>query len=173
MKNQWILLAQGIIGVIFGLILIIWPVKTLVVATWMIGAFMLVSSIVIILYSLINSKKLKEEKSHISLIQGIIALVFGIILLAYPNIALGVLVLLFAIWSIVSGIIQVFRGLFGSGESGEAIRINIFSGLFSILIGVLLFAFPIGTISFVQILIGIAILVNGLATIVYTYKLKE
>jgi uncharacterized membrane protein HdeD (DUF308 family) len=139
----------------------------------MIGAFLLVSSIVIILYSLINSKKLKQENTHITLIQGIIALVFGLVLLAYPNIALGVLVLLFAIWSIASGIIQVFRGLFGSDNNGDAIRINIFSGLFSILIGVLLFAFPIGTISFVQILIGIAILVNGIATIVYTYKLRQ
>lgn len=174
MKNQyWVLLIQGIIGVIFGVILILWPVKTLLTATWIIGAFLLISSVAAILYSFLGSKKSKKETSHILLLQGILALVFGIILIGYPETVLKFLVLIFAIWSIASGIIQVFRGLFGGGESAELIRIHIFSGLFAILIGVLLFVFPIGTISFVQILIGLAILVNGISTLVYTFKLKS
>jgi uncharacterized membrane protein HdeD (DUF308 family) len=173
MKNHyWILLIQGIIAIVFGVILILWPVKTLLAATWIIGAFLLLTSVAAILYSFLGSKKSKKETSHIILIQGILALVFGIVLIANPETVLKFLVLIFAIWSIASGIIQVFRGLFGGGESAEAIRIHIFSGLFSIFVGVLLFVFPIGTITFVQILIGLAILVNGISTVIYTYKLK-
>lgn len=170
MKNHhFLLILQGLLGIFLGAVLIIWPVKTLVTVTWAAGAFLTIDAIILIVYSFFTPRKNHKE---LFLVEGIVALIFGLLIIASPDQALKVLVFIFAVWALAMGIVQIVKGLFSTTETVNMMKISIFTGLFGLLVGFLLFAFPLGTVALVQIIIGLIILVFGIANFVYAFEAK-
>lgn len=49
MEGEWLLLISGILSVLFGIVLAIWPASGALVITWMIGAYALIFGIMLII----------------------------------------------------------------------------------------------------------------------------
>lgn len=164
------ILLQGIVGIVFGILLIVWPLKSLVFITWLIGAYLLLHSIILIVYGLLLPK---GENKGLKVLHGIVGLIAGVIFMSGTVTVLEVLVFFFAIWSLAVGIIEILVAILSKEDDEELNAIQIFSGLFAILVAVLLFVYPTQSIAFVQIILGLAVLAAGVSTLVHGLKVRK
>lgn len=164
------ILLQGIVGIVFGILLIVWPLKSLVFITWLIGAYLLLHSIILIVYGLLLPK---GENKGLKVLHGVVGLIAGVIFMSGTVTVLEVLVFFFAIWSLAVGIIEILVAILSKEDDEELNAIQIFSGLFAILVAVLLFVYPTQSIAFVQIILGLAVLAAGVGTLVHGLKIRR
>jgi uncharacterized membrane protein HdeD (DUF308 family) len=95
------------------------------------------------------------------LFRGIAAIVFGIIALVWPNLTLTVLVYLFGIFAVISGITAVAAALRGRAVPGWGLLL--FEGILGILAGVVALVWPgITALAFLYLLAAWAI-ITGIA----------
>ena len=91
------------------------------------------------------------------LFRGIAAVLFGILTLVWPKISLAVLVLLFGVFAVVSGITAVAAALRNREEQGWGFLL--FEGILGILAGVVALVWPgIAALAFLYLLAAWAIL---------------
>src|SRR5713226_6153465 len=95
------------------------------------------------------------------LFRGIVAVLFGILTLIWPKITLVVLVLLFGIFAVVSGITAVAAALRNTREQGWGLLL--FQGILGILAGVIALVWPgITALAFLYLLAAWAIITGVL-----------
>ncbi len=162
--NWWLLLLQGLVAVVFGILVILWPIKSLVAITWLIGAFLLIESVIQIFYSFFN-----REHFGLLFLSGIISLIFSFILLGYPDMTLKILYFFFALWCIAFGISSIV-GSQPDKDDPEKSQISVFGGVFTLIVGVLLLVFPIFTVAVSQIIFGFTMIVSGFGSVVLAFK---
>src|SRR5579864_6660146 len=98
------------------------------------------------------------------LFRGFAAILFGILTLVWPKLSLAILVLLFGIFAVISGITAVAAALRNTGEKGWGVLL--FEGILGILAGVIALAWPgITALAFLYLLVAWAI-VTGILEIV-------
>ncbi|MDG3008825.1 hypothetical protein G4X40_01530 [Rhodococcus sp. D2-41] len=104
--------------------------------------------------------------SGLSLVLGLVTLILGILLVAWPSATLYVLVVLLAIDLFVFGAIQLARAfLAGSAATGTRTLVGI-GGALSILLGFLVLRQPLQTVVVIALLIGAWLVVRGVFDIV-------
>ncbi len=77
----WAFLLRGILAVIFGVAAIIWPGKTLELLIFIIGVYFFADGIVIIFTAFGN-----KEEWWMLLIEGIISMLFGVVIFFLPGV---------------------------------------------------------------------------------------
>ncbi len=91
------------------------------------------------------------------LFRGIAAVLFGIIALVWPHLTLSVLVFVFGVFAVISGITAVVAALRNTEEQGWGLLL--FQGILGILVGVVALAWPgITALAFLYLLAFWAIL---------------
>lgn len=100
-------------------------------------------------------------------ISGLIALVFGIIVLGQPSATLAVVAVLFGLYFLVSGVIRVVRGLFTHGAAGGRV-LSILFGVLLIGVGIITIRNPLNSLVVLGLIIGIAWIIEGIAVLAET-----
>lgn len=166
---NWIKILQGGLGILFGILLIVWPIKSLILIAWVLGLYLVINSVLLMLLGLLSPK---NDHKGMTILLGGITLLAGIVIMSGTASVLSLLVLIIALWMLISGIIQILLAVFDRSIDEESNGMRIFSGLATLFIGLLLFVYPTQTIGFVQIVAGLGILAGGLSTFVYAFKSK-
>lgn len=94
----------GIVGILVGLAVILYPAISLFILAIFIGAFLIFWGAANIVNSIVNRHLLSYW--WVSLIAGIIAVPLGILALAQPVLSLDILILAIGIWAIAAGIFE-------------------------------------------------------------------
>src|SRR5437588_4938081 len=98
------------------------------------------------------------------LFRGIAAILFGILTFVWPNLTLSVLVLVFGVFAVISGITAVAAALRNRGEPGWGLLL--FEGILGILAGVVALVWPnITALAFLYLLAAWAI-ITGILEVV-------
>jgi uncharacterized membrane protein HdeD (DUF308 family) len=106
------------------------------------------------------------------LIRGIAAVLFGIAILVWPQIALRTLVLLWGAYAVVDGIFAVVMGI--QGEPTYSNRwLMIFEGVVSIIAGVIAFVWPDITALALLYVIAAWAIVTGVLEIIAAIELRK
>ena len=104
--------------------------------------------------------------------RGILAVIIGIIALAWPGPTALILVLIVGVWAIVAGVVE-FSAAFASGEPAGTRAMFILGGLVTIAFGVVLCARPgIGAVT-LALLFGLFNLIAGIWMLVQGIKLRR
>ena len=105
----WLLLAEGLAGILIGILAIIWPGITVMAVIVIIAFWALLTG----LLEIIAAVRLRHEiKGEWMLgLAGIISILFGIVLFANPGAGAVVLIWLVGIYAIVFGISMILLGL--------------------------------------------------------------
>lgn len=98
------------------------------------------------------------------IIRAVIAILIGCIMVIKPETSLIFLVKVIAAVLIASGIVSLVYGIVNRSSGG--LGLMVFNTVVNILIGVLLFMFPVTVASFVTVLVGIVLVVFGLFQII-------
>ena len=106
------------------------------------------------------------------LIEGVIAVIFGVFVLLNPAISAVSLVVAFGVYAVASGGITFFVGLFGSGNAGDRAMLAV-QGILQVIVGVLVLAWP--GISMISLLFAIIIhaFVGGIVAIVGAFQNRD
>lgn len=170
MRNRiwWLTLLRGILGVILGLLLLFWPDKSAEALIMFVGAFALLTGLVITIHALLARFLLWGG----SVAGGLVTLLLGLIALFWPGLTAAVLVYVIAAWALVFGILEVIAGLaLGAGSPAGALATGI--GLVTVVLAILLFAAPEVGVVAAAWLLALYFLLNGGLTIYHAVEVRR
>lgn len=156
----WLILSQGIVSIIIGLLFLLAPNTTILVMVQLLGVYWLVNG-VLSLVSISVDRYLWGWK----LFSGVIGVLAGIYIIQHPalNAILipTLIVTLLGIQGIIFGVLYLFQAFKGLGW-GTAIL-----GVLSILLGIFLISSPLFVVRWIFIILGVVNLVGGFVSVLF------
>ncbi|GAA1741600.1 hypothetical protein GCM10009809_41330 [Isoptericola hypogeus] len=161
---------RGVLALLFGLLAIFLPDKTPGLLVQVFGVFVLVDGVV----SLVDGLRRRGTSAgSVNSGVGVVALVFGALLLLLPEVFLGIVLFLVAIWALLLGALQLFVVPAMRKRGGASWVWNLIAGLLLIALAVVCFANPSSAIVGLSVVIGVFAVVIGVAMIALGFKLRS
>lgn len=164
--NPGKVILRGIIAILFGVLFMAWPGITLEALVLLCGSFAIIDGLVIM--AMAFAAKGQKKWTHL-LPLGILGIVLGILILLWPAISIVFLVFVIACWAIVSGFGQLVLVWAVKFLSTGAKWLYAIGGILSMILGVILFFYPIATtlifiwvFGLYAVVFGIVMLVSGI-----------
>ena len=168
-QNWWLIALRGLLGVIFGVVALIFPGATMLSLVLLFSAYMLVDGV----FAIVAAVRAAREHARwwYLLLQGIASLATATIAFLWPGITVLAFILLIAAWSIVSGCLMLsaaFRIDERHGRWWLAL-----GGIASIIFGILLVVEPLIGAVVLTLWIGAYALVFGVFLLVVAFQLHS
>lgn len=162
----WVLLVQGLLALIIGILLLVYPGLTSELIVIFLGAYWFVSGIFALFSATGN-----DANRGLKILLGIIGIVLGLVILAYPFystiIVFLVFIIMIGIWALVYGGIHLYQGLTGGGWAVGIL------GLLSIIFGLLILVHPWYSTLAIPFVFGFFGIVFGFAAIVGAFMIRS
>ena len=104
-QNWWVVALRGVLGIIFGVIALIWPGITLLSLVLLFSAYMLVDGILAIVSAVRAARS--GHRWLLLVAEGLLRIAVGVLAFLWPEITVLAFVIIMAVWSIVSGSMMV------------------------------------------------------------------
>ena len=162
----WVFLLEGIATLIFGALLLTNPAATLLALAVFLGFYLLFIGVLELVRIFVD----RSQPWYWSLLIGVLGIIAGIIMLNHPALtalALPTTVVVYlGVVSLIMGVIGIIGGFSGGGFGSFLL------GIASLLIGILLLGSPMTTALAVPFVFGILLLIEGVALIIYAFRVK-
>jgi len=167
-RNWWAVALRGVLGILFGLIALVFPGATMLSLVLVFAAYLLVDGVFAIVAA-VRAARQREQWGLLTL-EGIVNIAAAVLAVLWPGLTVIAFVLLIAAWAIVTGVLVL----------AAASRLNIdhgrwwlvLGGVASLAYGVLLIIAPLIGALVLTWWIGAYALVFGVALLVLAFKLK-
>jgi len=169
-RHWWQVAVRGLIALLFGILLLVWPMGSLFVFAIFFGAFAFVDGI-FTLVTAVNYKAGVGQRAWL-FVRGILGIIVGIITFFWPAITELALVLLIGAWALVTGVMELNFAFRSVRETGAKWLFAV-SGILSIILGILLLVSPIAAIIAVIWIIGAYAVLAGIVLIVLGFRLRS
>jgi uncharacterized membrane protein HdeD (DUF308 family) len=169
-QNWWLFTLRGVLGMLFGVLALIFPGPTILSLVLLFSAYMLVDGIFGII-SAVRAIRRKEDRWGLLIFEGLLDIATGIVAFLWPGLTVVAFVWLIAAWAIVSGGLMTAAGFRLNIEHGRWWLV--LGGLLSLAYGALLIITPlIGAVVFTWWL-GAYALIFGVALVIFSLKLRS
>ena len=148
-KNWWFLIVNGVIAMLFGLMLVVCNRESITVFVLYFGIFALVAGLILVVIAFFKLKK--DTGVGLVTIQSIASIGLGAFIIFAPENSLRLFLILIGIWAIILGIMQLVI-LVNVKRNLTNKNVFLFNGLMTIALGVIMFFNPF---SFTMIVIKI------------------
>jgi uncharacterized membrane protein HdeD (DUF308 family) len=169
-QNWWLFTLRGVLGIIFGLIALIFPGATILSLVIFFSAYMLVDGVFGII-SAVRAIRRKEDRWGLLIFEGLLNIAVGIAAFLWPGLTVVAFVWLIAAWAIVSGGLMTAAGFRLNMEHGRWWMV--LGGLLSLAYGVLLIITPLIGAIVLTWWLGAYALVFGVALVIFSFKLRS
>lgn len=159
------ILVRGVVAIIFGLIALFMPGLTLGFLVLLIGAFFLVDGALAFFVGLFS-------KSGELLIEGLIGALIGVFMFFYTVQAIVVLVILIALWAILTGAAEIIAAIALRRYVAHEVWLLI-AGIVSVAFGIIVFVNPVDSGIAITWVIGIYALVFGISLTALAMRVKN
>jgi uncharacterized membrane protein HdeD (DUF308 family) len=161
----------GLAAVILGVVILVWPGKSIVVAAVLFGIYLVVSGLVLVLLAF--SSPVSGGIRFLNFISGVASIILGV--LAFRHFGEGYAILLLAIWVAVG---FIFRGVSAAGAAIEDPRFpgrgwTIFFGAISTIAGIVVLAYPFDSIVTLTLVVGTWLIILGVMEIVSGFGIRS
>jgi uncharacterized membrane protein HdeD (DUF308 family) len=161
-RMRWALGLNGLLSVVFGVVVIIWPDISLFALTVLFGAYTLATGVIGLIAAF--SGPMKNERGWL-IFSSLLGIVTGVLVLVWPDISELALLYVIGAYAVGLGIIAVV-GAFYLPLDGTDTALLVLSGLASILFGIVMFAKPGDGALVVLALIAAFALVTGITQLI-------
>jgi uncharacterized membrane protein HdeD (DUF308 family) len=166
----WTFILRGVLAIAFGILAFLAPTWGIGVLVGLFAAWALIDGATNVWEGI--QRRTKDRSWWLSVVEGIVSILAGVLALLFPVWAAATLVLLIAAWAIVTGVFEIVAAI----RLRERIKGEFWmglAGLASILYGVVLFLFPAaGALAIVWLIGGFAI-AFGAFLIVLGWRLRS
>ena len=169
-ENWWMVLIRGSAALIFGLLTWFYPFISILIMVMFFGVYALIDGVLGVVIA-INGRRTHQDW-WLMLIWGMVSILAGIMTFFVPGITWLVLITFIAIWSLVSGILQIIAAIrLRKSIRGEGWMIV--AGMLSVLVGIILFVNPVqGGIALTWV-IGVYAALFGVMNIALAFRLRR
>jgi uncharacterized membrane protein HdeD (DUF308 family) len=161
---RWLVMFQGIVVLILGILLLVYPVQTLIIIITFLGVWWLISGL-FTLFGIVSDRAGWGWK----LLVGIVGIIAGILVLAYPLYSAIIIPTLLAIFvgvaGLIIGVVYLVQAFWGGGWG-----IGIL-GIVSIIFGFLLIAHPLIGVAVLVLIISIFTIIGGIVSIIFAVRM--
>ncbi len=171
-KTWGVLLFLGLLSIVIGIVIMAWPGKTVVVVAVILAIWLVVSGIFEIVRGF--GRGLSGGMRALLFIGGVLSLILGLfafrgfVVEDSPLDAVWLLALFVAINFIFSGIAQLFT----AGEVKEGRGWNIFGGIVTLLLGIIILVVPSDLVLLAWIF-GIFVVISGIMLVISAFRVKS
>lgn len=151
-RSRALWITFGVITVLIGLAVLLWPGLTLLTAAVLFGLEMLVTGVFWLAGSVTGDEAGRQR--WLQAVAGLLALVAGILCLRAPFQTIAVLALLLGVTWVVGGVAEVFHGFGRSGWS-------VFSGAVTAIGGIVVLVWPVASLIALAWLLAVVLIVLG------------
>ena len=168
-ENWWAIAVRGVLGILFGVLALIFPGATILSFVLVFAAYLLVDGVFAIIAAVRAARR--RDRWGLLTFEGIANIAAAVIAVLWPGLTVLAFVVLIAAWAIVTGVLML----------GAAFRLNIqhgrwwlaLSGAASLVFGILLILAPLAGAIVLTWWIGAYALVFGAALLVLAFRLRS
>lgn len=164
----WAFILRGVLGIVFGVAVILFPGIGLVVVVALFAAWALIGGV----SSLVGAWRSRGQKDWwVGVLEGLAGIVAGIVAILLPAAAALALLFVVAAWAIVTGVLQIWMAIRLREQISGELWMGL-SGVIAILFGLLLIISPGTGILSVLVLVGIFSILMGIAMVLLGWRLR-
>ena len=163
------LLAFGVISILLGIALLVWPGRTVLVLAVFLGAYLLVSGIFEIVAAFASSDAPTGFR-WLTGIAGFFAVLLGLFAFRSYAHAVAILVLLIGFGWLFRGMAQLIEAIANKLTPGRGWQI--FSGVLGIIAGIIVLAYPGPSLVALAVVSGIWLVILGAVEIIGAFRLR-
>lgn len=161
----------GLTAVILGVVIVVWPGKSIIVAAVLFGVYLVVSGIVMVFLAF--SLPVSGGIRFLNFISGVASVILGV--LAFRHFGEGYAILLLAIWVAVG---FIFRGVSSVAAAIDDPPVpgrgwTFFFGVISMIAGIVVLAYPFHSIVTLALVVGFWLIVLGVMEIVSGFGMRS
>ncbi|WP_137152094.1 HdeD family acid-resistance protein [Devosia sp. FKR38] len=168
-RNWWALALRGLLGIVFGMVALVWPASTMLSLVVVFAAYALVGGVLTIIASV--RAMASHDRWSLLLLEGIVSILAAVAALAWPGLTVISFVGLMAFWSIITGALML----------GSAFRLDAAAGRWwmvlgavsSVFFGIVLIWAPLTGAVVLTWWLGAYAIVFGIALIVLGFQLRS
>lgn len=166
----WVFLARGILALLFGIVALADPLIVLLAFIYVFAVYAILDGITAIGVSIQERSSLRHW--WVILLEGIVGIIFGILVIAWPVRTALVLLYLVAIWALVRGVLEISSAFVVPRSAKQRWGMGL-AGLFSVIFGLILIIHPGAGLLSVLWLVGIFAIVFGVSLIIYAFHIRS
>jgi uncharacterized membrane protein HdeD (DUF308 family) len=134
-KNRWFLAINGVIAILFGLLLLLFPKETILSVVFFSGLAIALGGLCFLFIAIYNLKK--DRNVGMLILQSIFSLAIGLGIIIFPDKSLHLFFLLLGIWAVIVGIFQLVI-LVNVKRNLSNKNFILFNGLLTIALGIVM-----------------------------------
>lgn len=166
-------LVSGVLALILGVLVLAWPDITILAAAILLGAYLLVTGVTQVLFAF--SLHITAGGRVLLFISGAAALILAVLAFRHFGNDPAMAVLLLAIWIAVG---FIFRGVATAVAAISEPELpgrgwGIFTGVLSLLAGIVVLASPFSSLVVLALVVGIWLIVIGIAEIITAFDIRR
>lgn len=170
-RNWGAVALRGILTILFGILVLVWPEISLVLLIAFFGIFAVVGGILAVVAAF-RGRRADEGWAIFLALEGLAGIAAGVVAFLWPRITAVVLLYLIAVWAIVRGIFEIIFAIQLRREIENEWLLGI-AGLLSIAFGVLLAIWPGPGLLAILWIIGIYAIVLGVLQLFLGFRLRS
>jgi uncharacterized membrane protein HdeD (DUF308 family) len=170
-RYWWVLLVRGVLLIILGILMLVWPISALWVFAILFVAYLFIDGVMSIVQGFSDRKAGRPAGWEFT--QGALSILLGAVILIWPKESGVVFVFIIAIWAIIAAVLGIvasvgLRKVPGSGW-GWILAWSILAGLF----GIALMINPAAGILSLLWLVAIWAIVAGVMMILFSFLVRR
>jgi uncharacterized membrane protein HdeD (DUF308 family) len=169
-RAWWLVLLRGIAAILFGILALAWPGVTLVTLVLLWGAWALADGVT----ALVAGWRARDGEKPMwqIVLVGLVGIAAGILTFVMPGVTAIALLIMIAVWAIVSGVFQIVAAIRLRKEIANEWML-ILSGALSVVFGALMILSPGAGALAVLWIIGSFAIAFGVLLVILAFKLKK
>lgn len=168
-RSWWVLALYGVISILFGIGAVVWPLTTALALAWAFGVMALAEGVTSVVA--LFDKNTPISKGWLA-IYALASIAFGLVAVIFPGTVAGVVLLFLAAWLVVGGIYRIMFAVRVRKQIEGEWWIAL-SGILSIILGVLFFAYPAAGLVSVTVWIGAFVLIYGVFQVMAALRIRK
>ena len=169
-QNWWLVLLQGVLSVVLGVLALAMPGATLGALILLWGLLALVNGVVDVFHAIGAAGSHKSWGWQLA--GGLVGILAGLAILRWPGLSALFVLYLVAIWAIMMGIVRVVGAIADHDALAHAWLVAL-AGVVSVLFGIAMFAWPAAGLLTLVYLVGFYAIVYGAITCVMAFRLHS
>jgi uncharacterized membrane protein HdeD (DUF308 family) len=168
--NWWLLLLQGVVSIVFGVLALFWPSAVLATLTVLFGWFALINGVITVVSAL--GAAVSHQQWGWRFAAGILGVVVGLVVLRWPGETVLTVLLFIGIWVIMTGLTQIIGAIAYRDEVRSAGWL-VLEGIVAVLFGVAMLVWPGPGLLTLTLLVGIYAIVHGVVYCVMAFQVRS